>query len=176
MQDAPSHAAAILVENLYATVATCSPSGEPWASPVYYSLDRKCRLFWASAVDAVHSRFLMDNPRAFVCIYDSTAPPRTATGLYLRGRAEPVLDDGVDRIVARHFERVGEQTAMTGASYLADSPERVFRFTPAELWVLGQPEKKDGHLIDRRVEVALADVQAVLPEKGLVKYSARRRA
>ncbi len=155
MQNALIHVTKILLENIYCAVATSSLAGQPWNSPVYYSLDSSCHLYWASSIEAVHSRFLAENPRAFISIFDSTAAPRTATGIYLRGEVAVLSDDSLDLVVERHFRRVGEPSAFTAASYLDESPERIYCFTPLQLWVLGTPEPKRGHLIDRRLEVDL---------------------
>ena len=155
MQNDLTHVTNILLENIYCAVATSSLAGQPWNTPVYYSLDSACRLYWASSIEAVHSGFLAENPRAFISIFDSTAAPRTATGLYLRGEVAVVSDDFLDLVVERHFRRVGEPSGFTGASYLGESPERIYCFTPLQLWFLGTPSPKRGHLIDRRVEVDL---------------------
>ena len=162
MEHYPIHAAEILVENIYCSVATCSKNGDPWSSPLFYSLDSCCNLFWASAVSAVHSRFLSRNPRAFIAIYDSSAPPRTATGLYLRGKVEVILNSSVDTVVARHFDRVREDNSLTGESYMNDSPERMYCFSPSELWTLGEPEERNGHFVDQRVSVTLEDMRQAL--------------
>ncbi len=161
----------ILVENIYCSVATCSCAGEPWSSPLYYSLDTRCCLYWASAMAAVHSRFLEENPRAFVSIFDSSAPPRTATGLYLRGDVEQVDEASLDMVVERHFARVRESNILTGKNYLNESPERMYCFSPVEIWVLGCPEAVDGHHIDQRVRISLEDLHQAIEARAKSQHN-----
>ncbi|MGH3425997.1 MAG: pyridoxamine 5'-phosphate oxidase family protein [Mycobacteriales bacterium] len=66
----------------YAALATSSPSGEPWNSPVYTAYDDELNLYWTSAASSMHSQNIRSSGRAFLVIYNSTAPEGTGEGLY----------------------------------------------------------------------------------------------
>jgi hypothetical protein len=150
-------AAEILASNLYGALATCSPDGNPWCSPIYYSYNSKGEIFWASAETAVHSKNLFTNPKAFIAVYNSAALPRTASGLYLSGLVTVAPDLVLDEIVRRHFGRVNENNGLTGKDYSNGNPERIFCFTTQNVWILGNPEDIGGRQIDKKVSVELTD-------------------
>jgi general stress protein 26 len=156
------HATQIVRENIYCSLATASKNGEPWNSPVYYSYDHDLNLYWASSIEAMHSQFLKVNPIAFIAIYKSTAAPRTATALYLKGQVEIVLDGRLNDVVQQHFKRVNEKTLFTGNDYRDPSPERFYQFTPQKVWILGKPITQQGHLIDTRIELSINELKEFL--------------
>ncbi|MES2206879.1 MAG: pyridoxamine 5'-phosphate oxidase family protein [Pseudomonadota bacterium] len=145
----------ILSENIYCSVATASKEGVPWNTPVFYSYDQHLNLYWASAIDAVHSRFLRENPLAFIVVFNSSAPARCATAVYLQGHVHIVSDDILDNKVIQHFKRVNEDSLFTGDYYRGSSPERLYAFTPEKVWVLGEPVDQGGHPVDARTELSL---------------------
>ena len=155
-------AAQLLVENIYCSLGTSSLDGCPWISPVYYSINEKVNIFWASSVNSKHSLLLVENPRAFISIYDSASPPRQANGLYLSGFAQEIIDSSINDIVIRHFDRVNEQSNFTGKDFSANAPEHIYRFNPDKIWILDHPKIVQGHPIDQKIEVPIIDLQQKL--------------
>src|SRR5687767_7226480 len=54
----------------HAAVATVSPDGRPWNTPVYFAR-RGDSFYWISRRDAQHSTNIRHNGRAFVVVFDS---------------------------------------------------------------------------------------------------------
>jgi general stress protein 26 len=98
IETAYKNAAKIVKTNIYATIATASLNGEPHVSPVYFSFDEDLRLYWASAVDAKHSKLIEQNPIISLVIFDSTAPERTGNGVYMNGFAEICSGDRLELV------------------------------------------------------------------------------
>jgi len=157
----------ILSENIYCCIATTSKAGSPWNTPVFYSYDQKLNLYWASAIDSMHSQNLKENPSAFIVIYNSSAAPRTATALYLQGQVNTVADHHLDEIVQRHFKRVNEDSLFTGDYYRDSSPERLYQFNTQKAWILGKPMNKERHSIDTRKELCINELKSLLKKKFL---------
>jgi len=157
----------ILSENIYCCLATASKDGMPWNTPIFYSYDHKLNLYWASAIDSMHSQHLKENPQAFIVIYNSTAAPRTATALYLQGQVETVANHRLDERVQQHFKRVNEDSLFTGNYYREHSPERLYQFSTQQAWLLGKPKNKAGHLIDTRKELFITELKQSLKESNL---------
>ena len=81
-------AAKILKDQLYINLATVTPSGKPWNSPVFTSYDKNLNYYWASWRKNQHSINIRKNPEVFVTVYDSTVPPGTGVGVYFLSRSE----------------------------------------------------------------------------------------
>jgi hypothetical protein len=138
---------------LYATVATCSPEGDPWNSPVYSAYDG-VNIYWTSGVDAVHSRNIRANGRAFIVFYDSTVPEGVGQGLYLRCSATE-LDHPADVADGRAaLTRRVQSGDRPPEDFLGTSPRRVYRAVPHEAWV-DHREPVGGHQVDVRIPVDL---------------------
>ncbi|OGK24180.1 hypothetical protein A3A46_00525 [Candidatus Roizmanbacteria bacterium RIFCSPLOWO2_01_FULL_37_13] len=81
-------AAAKIIKNiLYINIATITPDGKPWNSPVYCAYDKNLNYYWLSWKLNQHSKNVRNNPSAFVTIYDSTVPAGTGFGVYFEGKA-----------------------------------------------------------------------------------------
>jgi hypothetical protein len=97
-------------------------------------------------------------PRGAIAIYDSSAAPGTAEAVYMRGRAEELSGDELERGVEL-FDRVS-QKGIARAWELSDvqppSLFRLYRATASEHFVLirgRDPERGSG--VDRREQVTL---------------------
>jgi Pyridoxamine 5'-phosphate oxidase len=159
----------------YATVATCSPAGQPWNSPVYFALATAPavgpavgpapgpatgpRFFWTSGRDAVHSRNIRANGRAFIVVYDSMVPEGTGGGVYLDCRAAELADPAHLAAAATVLAaRVGEPPWPT-AAFVSPSPSRLYEAVAIRGWV-DQRGTVDGHPVDVRAEIDLAALTA----------------
>ena len=76
----------------YATIATSSPDGQPWNSPVYYNHDEKMNIYWVSDKNGQHSKNIKENSRVFIVLYDSTATEGEGVGVYIQAVASQVTD------------------------------------------------------------------------------------
>lgn len=85
-------ARSILDRNSYVVLATADAEGAPWASPVWYAMANYRELYWVSHPIARHSRNIAGRPQIAMVVFDSTVPPGTGQGVYMRANAEEVVD------------------------------------------------------------------------------------
>lgn len=63
----------ILLENNFCTLATLTPNGEPWSTPLaYFNFSNDFTLYWASWKGNQHSKNIRNDGRGFITIFDST--------------------------------------------------------------------------------------------------------
>ena len=67
------------------TLATCGPSGEPHAAPVYFVAGEDLQFYFFSAPDSQHAHDLDFNPAAAATIYPECRGWRDIRGLQMRG-------------------------------------------------------------------------------------------
>jgi nitroimidazol reductase NimA-like FMN-containing flavoprotein (pyridoxamine 5'-phosphate oxidase superfamily) len=82
----------ILDAGRYVVLATADADGVPWASPVWYAMDRYSELWWLSDPTALHSRNIAARARLGMVVFDSTVPPNTGQAVYMSASAEQVSD------------------------------------------------------------------------------------
>jgi pyridoxine/pyridoxamine 5'-phosphate oxidase len=135
--------------NLYMVVATADPSGQPWASPVYFAHRDYREFFWVSEPEATHSVNLRDRREVGVVIFDSTVPINTGQGVYIAGVARELpaheTAEGLEVFSRRTVEH-GEH-AWTEEDVRPPARHRLYQATAEAVFVL------DEH--DHRVEVRL---------------------
>ncbi len=136
----------------YATIATITPDGCPWNSPVAHEIDSDNNIYWFSHIESQHSINVRVNPRAFIVIYDSTAPAGTGEGVYMEVDVEEVGDaEMINKI--RSLKKQSEVN--DAQEFLGDASRRCYKATPSRIW-MNDADEKDGEFIrDYRVEVTL---------------------
>jgi nitroimidazol reductase NimA-like FMN-containing flavoprotein (pyridoxamine 5'-phosphate oxidase superfamily) len=139
----------IVDASLYMVLATSDPSGQPWATPVYFAHRNYRDFFWISQPDATHSVNLRDRREVGIVIFDSTQPINTGQGVYLAGVAHEVpaheAAEGLEIFSRRSTGHGGE--ALTEEDVHPPARHRLFHATGEAAYVL------DDH--DHRVEVRL---------------------
>src|SRR5882757_752756 len=145
----PAIAREIIDGHLYMVLATADPSGQPWASPVYFAHSNYRQFFWISEPEATHSINLRDRREFGAVVFDSTAPINTGQGVYLGGVAQEVpaheASEGVEIFSRRSVGHGGE--ALSEEDVSPPARHRLFQATAEAVYVL------DEH--DHRVEVRL---------------------
>jgi hypothetical protein len=130
-------------------LATSDPSGQPWASPVYFAHRDYREFFWVSQPDATHSVNLRDRREVGIVIFDSTVPVNTGQGVYFSGVAHELpaheTAEGLE-IFSRRLASHGE-TEWTEEDVRPPAHHRLYQATAEAAYVL------DEH--DHRVEVSL---------------------
>lgn len=152
MPDYGTKAQDILNRIQYATVATITPDGKPWNSPVAHEIDDKRNIYWFSDKENQHSKNIRANPYAFIVIYDSTAPEGTGEGVYIEADVEELSDpEEINKI-----RNAKKGIIVNDASeFLGDAVRRCYKATPKRMW-MNDSEEKDGKFIrDYRVEIIL---------------------
>lgn len=154
-------AAAVIKKILYINIASITPAGKPWNSPVYCAFDNELNFYWLSWKLNQHSKNVRNNPSVFATIYDSTAPAGTGFGIYFEGKAYELksLKDilsGTLEIYKREKKKPRDV-----AQFLRKFPRRVYKFVPEKVWVNGDGEI-NGNYIDTRTELNLRKLKSII--------------
>jgi hypothetical protein len=139
----------IIDKALYMVVATSDPSGQPWASPVYFAHHDYRDFFWISQPDATHSENLLERREVGIAIFDSTQPIGTGKGAYVLGVARELpaheTAEGIEVFSKRSVSHGGEE--ITAEDVSPPARHRLYQATAEAIYVL------DDH--DHRIEVSL---------------------
>ena len=137
----------IVDASLYMVLATSDPSGQPWATPVYFAHRDYRDFFWISQPDATHSVNLRDRREVGIVIFDSTQQIGTGDGVYFSGVARELpaheTAEGLEIFSERSTGHGGE--GLTEEDIHPPARHRLFQATAEAAYVL------DEH--DHRVEV-----------------------
>lgn len=136
----------------YLTIATVDADGNPWNAPVFGYCDKDFNCLWGSYEGSQHSKNIALNGKAYIVIYDSTAPPGTGEGVYVRGKARKIEDENeaaelFELMKKRHDDHFWPLEAMTG-----EGPIRFYKLQPEQVWT-NDGDKKDGVYIDTRSQI-----------------------
>jgi len=141
----------ILQSVKYATLATVTPEGKPWNSPVAHELDTDLNIYWLSDKEGQHSKNVTNNGRAFIVIYDSNDP--RAEGVYIEANVKQVTDP-VEILKVRQLTK-GSHFEQSPDSFLGDSIRYMYKAIPENVW-MNDAEMKNGIFIrDYRVKLSL---------------------
>jgi hypothetical protein len=142
-------ARAIIDKSLYMVVSTADPSGQPWASPVYFAHRDYRDFFWISQPDATHSENLRERREVGIAIFDSSQSIETGEGAYVLGVARELpaheTAEGIEVFSERSVSHGGEEISAEDVS--PPARHRLYQATAEAIYVL------DDH--DHRVEVSL---------------------
>lgn len=148
---------------IYVTVATASSEGQPWNSPVYSAYDDRANFYWTSSPLAQHSRNIDQNGRAFLVIYDSTAPTGKGEGVYVEAFAAGLvvpaeINEAKINLARRIGKEVGPETERLDAGV-----QRIYRATPKLVWMNGFENDKSGQYVrDLRVEIPISCLEGLV--------------
>jgi hypothetical protein len=154
-------AAGIMRRILYMNIASITPEGKPWNSPVYCAFDRNLNYYWLSWKLNQHSKNIRNNPSVFVTVYDSTVPASTGFGVYLEGEARELNNpveilSGLRLIYGREKRKPRDVV-----QFLRKFPRRAYKFVPRRAWINGDGEI-DGNYVDTRTELDLKGLKEAL--------------
>jgi uncharacterized protein YhbP (UPF0306 family) len=138
----------------YINIASITPEGKPWNTPVYTAFDKELNFYWFSWKKNQHSVNIRNNPNVFVTIYDSTQIAGTGTGVYFQGQAKELINP-VEIIIGMKvvYNRVKHKLRAI-REFMTHYPRRVYRFTPEKVWINGDSDI-NGNFIDIREEIDL---------------------
>ncbi len=138
----------------YMSVGTSTKSGKPWVAPVLFVHDHAFNLYFLSAVDALHSKNILENDSVSISIFDSHQKIGLSEGIQAEGRAELVEEDSIKKAIELYCKKAFPDSDIkpTGRyvpeNYLGASEFRFFRIRPANIYITGE---------DRRIRVAFSD-------------------
>src|SRR5689334_16827044 len=75
-------ALAVLAAERYLVLATVSPQGIPWSSPVWFAHDGLDAFYWLSRPHRTHSVNLEHQPMVALVVFDSRQPAGTGLAVY----------------------------------------------------------------------------------------------
>ncbi len=138
----------------YLNIASITPEGKPWNTPVYCSLDSDLNFYWVSWKENQHSVNVRTNPNIFATIYDSTQPAGTGVGIYLEGKASELSNiKEVFHALKCHYGRE-RRTVRDVVEFLSKLPRRAYKFVPEKAWI-NIDDTIDGNFVDKRAELDL---------------------
>lgn len=154
MEDLVTQTKKIIEENLYATVATSSKDGIPWATPVYVSYDTNYNFYWGSWKQAQHSQNIKENHNVSLVLFDSHAPFGKGRGVYIEATVYELSDPGEIRACFVHRYGRTNRPQRQIEEFLGDNPRRIYKAVPKRIWI-NQDNQVNGYFYDSKVEVPL---------------------
>lgn len=146
----------------YATLATVTPEGLPWNSPVAHEYDSDLNIYWVSDKEGQHSKNVTTNRRVFIVIYDSTAPEGDGEGVYIQAKVEQVTDP--EEILKVRRIKKGSHFEQSPDTFLGESIRYMYKAIPEKVW-MNDAEVTDGVFIkDFRVQIPLEKIRDSLSE------------
>lgn len=149
----------ILHNVTYSTIATVSEDGLPWAAPMFTVYDAASQtIYWCAARNSQHGRNIQHNSQAFIVIYDSMAPAGEGKGIYLRCKANEVVDsmqksDAHALLTARHDAPYWSLDDLMSDS----SPVALFQATIETAWT-NEDKEEDGRFVLFRAPMEVAEL------------------
>ncbi len=142
----------------YMTLATVTPDGQPWNSPVYTAYTKDYTFYWASDQANIHSQNIKNNSNVFAVIFDSTASANTGFGIYLKGKAT-IVTNPIEMLQAMTLLYTRAKDKLVAIeTFMHHFPRRLYKFVPEIAWVNGDGTK-DGDYVDIRTEIPLLSKQ-----------------
>lgn len=137
----------------YITLATVSEDGIPWNSPVWYAKDADYNLYFGSPKNTQHSQNIRANGKAFVVIYDSTAPEGTGFGVYMTAKVTELnTPEEIKKGIAAIWGKRGKDK--DPKEFAGGADLRLYKVMPIEIWV-NDAEMKNGNYLDYRIPIKL---------------------
>jgi general stress protein 26 len=155
MKDLNKRAKEIIEQIRYITIASVTENGMPWNSPVFAAYDEDYNFYFGTHTDSQKAKNIKNNPNVFITIYDSTVPPGTGEGVYIKATVQQINDlDEIKRLLRdvlmpRHDNHFWDIAAISG-----DGPVRLYKATPQKAW-MNDDGQKNGHYVDIRTEIQL---------------------
>lgn len=149
--------AEVLNNICYATIATADSQGHPWNTPVYSSRDGELNIYWISDKQNQHSRNVRQNPHVFIVFYDSTVPPGSGEGVYIRALATELSDP---EEISMAWLIIGEDGAIGPEQFTGDDIQRIYRATPLDAWMNTAEFRGEVFIRDYRVQIPLAELKS----------------
>ena len=158
MEDYIKEAKDIISNNIYMTVATASPEGEPWISPVFFAYDDTFNLYWVSDKNSRHSKLIRENDRIAIVVFDSSAPEGEGDGVYFEAQAVELEDMQEVKNAMTIFSNRATQDEFKiwKIEEVTENGEwRIYKAIPKKISKLKEGEYVNGQYVDRRIDIDL---------------------
>jgi hypothetical protein len=147
------HMSSHLDNNNYCNLATVTGDGLPWNTPLFF-VYKDDRIFWWSPIEAIHSKNIAQNGKAFITVYDSHTPVGKGDGacLYLQCTASELEDVNIDEVIALFNAKIPtDDFQLSRANTTGSAPTRLYQAAIQKRW-LNYDGEQDGYHIDIRKE------------------------
>lgn len=154
MKDLNNRAKEIIAKIDYITIASVTPEGMPWNTPVYSAFDKDYNFYWGTHIDSQKANNIRNNENVFLVIYDSTVPPGTGEGVFIQAKAQQLSDPDE---IQHAYETLRDRRPTPfwkPEAFSEEGPVRLFKAVPQKAWMNDDGEK-NGHYIDIRTEIEL---------------------
>jgi nitroimidazol reductase NimA-like FMN-containing flavoprotein (pyridoxamine 5'-phosphate oxidase superfamily) len=141
-----------------AALATVSPDGAPWNSPVYFAFDGRA-FYWSSRCDTVHSTNLVRNPSVFLVVYDSTAEDSDGHAVYIRAAAHELKDPATIAVALNALAHRKKESPKPAVDFVDPQPQRVYEAIPETVWTNAVCEEQ-GDIHDERRPIDIGALRA----------------
>ncbi|HAM37352.1 MAG: hypothetical protein US24_C0011G0005 [candidate division WS6 bacterium GW2011_GWC2_36_7] len=160
----------ILKDNLYATLSTSTPEGDPWISNIYFVYDSDYNFYWYSPKDSIHSKTIKDNPSVALCIFDSHEV-ENVEAIYIKGKACEVTDaKELAKGLLLYGKKMLDTKFVTGKKayiefvnnlkdFEGQSPIRMYKVIPEKMWKLAPSQIYHDKYVDSRIEIPLIELK-----------------
>lgn len=158
MDERVKKAKQILSENIYCTVATSSPSGNPWISPVFFGYDDDFNIYWISDKNSKHSQLIRENPQVAIVVFNSQAPEGKGDGVYIEAEVHELsskddIENGVK--IRDNRAKIKKFRVKKIQEVMGDGVWRVYKAIPKKISKLTKGEFVNGQYVDKRIEILL---------------------
>jgi uncharacterized protein YhbP (UPF0306 family) len=145
----------------YFNIASITPEGLPWNTPVFFSYDQDLNFYWLSWKNTQHSANVENNPNVFITIYNSMVPVGSGNGVYMKGIAQELTNPvEIATGLKCHYSR-SKHKMKDIVMFLTSYPRRVYKFVPEKVFFNGQRDI-EGNYIDSRTELSLEELKKML--------------
>lgn len=156
-QKTSERAKEIIEKIIYITIATVTPEGKPWNSPVYSAYDEKYNFYWASWTENMHSKNIAGNPNVFLVIYDPTIPEGMGKGVYIQAQASVLENtEEISRALELLYGRKNKKPRAV-SEFTGDYPRRIYKATPEKIW-MNTNDTIQGNFVDKREEIVMNEL------------------
>lgn len=150
-------AAEVIKTIKYMNIATVTPEGDPWNTPVFFAYDKQLNLYTHSWNKNQHSINIESSGKAFITIYDSTTQQGEGFGVYIQAKAKVTTSPKELLAAVKTVYKRLDKPARAVSQFLGAHPKRGYMFILEKMWVNGDTKIK-GRRVDNRIEVNIPEV------------------
>ncbi|MBI2356644.1 pyridoxamine 5'-phosphate oxidase family protein [Candidatus Dojkabacteria bacterium] len=159
----------ILEENLYMTLSTVDPEGNPWISNAYFAYDKDMNIYWYSPRKSQHSTYIRNNPNIAISIFNSTLTGEDVDAIYIKAKAKELTNP---LEIARGLKILGKKLLKTKfvngrdemkkfissvRDFRLTSPLRMYIAKSTEIFKLAPIMMYKKHYLDSKIKVELEE-------------------
>ncbi len=149
----------IIEGNIYMVLATVTPDGLPWVSPVFFVYDHEYNFYWVSYTKAKHSQNVAKLPKVAISIFDSQAPEGAGDGVYIEADVSVLKEaQEISQAIELWNNRTTQEQFQIKSSDEVSSAGvwRIYRATPYAVSKLTAGTRVNGQYVDTRININLS--------------------